>query len=258
MTSQPVCTSGRVPAFEALEPRLLLDGNPAKEVILDYLIIAGNDFFTGSNPCAPIQDLVDWKQLKGYQTRADPMSLVQTAAGGVADYIAHGLKDEDGYWWSTPPKYVLLVGDAEQVTASAGDTLNWEYGDPRPPTHVTDNPYANLDGEYYSALDLAIGRIPLSTVDDVTIAINKILAYDRTPYLPQGGADNWYNNALVAAYFEDGLVPVEGDPNGKEDSFYFMETAHRAADFLGGDYGCCCVACGPWLAACGRLSRLAA
>jgi len=25
-------------------------------------------------------------------------------------------------------------------------------------------------------------------------------------------------------------------PDGKEDIFYFMETGHRAADFLGGDY----------------------
>ena len=172
MTRQPVCTSGRVPAFEALEPRLLLDVDPAKEVALDYLIIAGNDFFTGGNPCAPIQDLVDWKQLKGYRTRADSMSLVQTAAGGVADYIAHGLKDEGGYWWSALPQYVLLVGDSSQVPTWQVDTLEYDPPeDPRPATHVSDNPYAdvlNWQGEPGADgfADLAIGRIPVSTVDD--------------------------------------------------------------------------------------------
>ena len=191
MTLPHACPPTHGPQFEVLEPRLLLDVDPEAQVQVDYLIIAADAFFSGGNPCEPIEQLKEWKQLKGFRTAVATSSHAQSTDQGIANYILHGYKEEGGEWWDTPPQYVLLVGGDDgdniledgEVPAASGQQLMH-------PTlfHVTDNPYANLDGEYYSSLDLAIGRIPVSTVDDVTIAINKILAYEKTwgrfPYIP--------------------------------------------------------------------------
>ena len=229
-------TNGTI--FEVLEPRLLLDAAP------DYLIIAGHAFFDGQgNVCAAIQQLADWKQMKGFQSQVADMLSVGSDSTDVANFIKGGSADPNDPIWDTHPQYVLLVGDSSQVPTWQVDTLEYDPPeDPRPATHVSDNPYADIllyNGEPGSdnLPDLALGRIPVSTVADAATAINKILDYDRTPYVSQGETDNWYKNALVASYFEDGAIPaIEGSPDGKEDLYYFMETAHRVADFLGGDY----------------------
>jgi len=221
-------TNGTI--FEVLEPRLLLDAAP------DYLIIAGHAFFDGQgNVCAAIQQLADWKQMKGFQSQVADMLSVGSDSTDVANFIKGGSADPNDPVWEAPPKYVLLVGgddgdnileDGEVPAASSWCLTHWEDD------HVTDNPYAELYAEDYSALDLAIGRIPLSTVDDVTIAINKILAYDRTPDVPGPEEVNWYANALVAATYL-GRTEENNPTDVYETGGYFMETAHRVADFIG-------------------------
>jgi len=186
------------------------------------------------------------------RTKSVPMSYVTSycvATGqGIKDYIRAGWDSAGHEYWSALPQYVLLVGDTQQVPSSSGQLLNHEGF-----FHVSDNPYAdvlNWQGEPGADgfADLALGRIPVTTVADAATAINKILDYDRKPYMPTApdGSDNWYKNALVASYFEDGALPIEGDPDGKEDIYYFMETAHRVADFLGQDFDYWTDARGSW------------
>jgi len=142
MTTQFEANPSNAPVFERIEPRLLLTG---EQVCVDYLVIAGNDFFSGGQACAAIQELADWKDMKGFRTRIASMSEVSAANEGVGDYIRHGLFEEGGAWWSAPPKYVLLVGDSSQVPTWQVGTLEYDPPeDPRPATHVSDNPYADL------------------------------------------------------------------------------------------------------------------
>jgi hypothetical protein len=226
----------QIPQFESLEPRLLLTGD---QIQVDYLIIAGDEFFPGGNPCEAIRELAAWKQLKGFRTLVSSASHAESVDLGIGNYIYHGCYEENGEWWQKPPEYVLLVGDANQVPASTSICTT----DPEV-NHVTDAPYANTWQESSEwppgdthVPEIAIGRIPVDNVQDATIVIDKILKYDRDPDVPGIGQADWYKNALVASYFEDGAVPlIEGSSDGNEDMFYFMDTAHRVADFLGGDY----------------------
>jgi hypothetical protein len=232
-----------IPMLEPLEPRLLLDGENPILAQVDYLIITADCFLQGENP--KVIELADWKQSKGFRTKTVSMSYIESYADfyslpitdAIRNYIACGWSKPGEEYWDTPPKYVLLVGGDDgdgnveegEVPAASGQQLMH-------PTlfHVTDNPYGILDGEYYSSLDVAIGRIPLSTVDDVTMAINKILTYDRTPDVPGPEEVNWYNNALVAAtYMGRTTVDEYNVTHAYETGGYFMETAHRVADFIG-------------------------
>jgi len=230
------------PTFEPLEPRLLLDGENPILAQVNYLIIAADCFLQHPK----VIELADWKQSKGFRTKTVSMSYIESYAefyslpitDAIRNYIASGWSKPGEEYWETPPKYVLLVGgddgdevlEDNEVPADTDFCLN-DYPQP----HVSDNPYADLDGEYYSALDVAIGRIPLSTVDDVTMAINKILTYDRTPDVPGPEEVNWYANALVAATYL-GRIEENNPTDVYETGGYFMETAHRVADFIGQDY----------------------
>jgi hypothetical protein len=155
------------------------------EISVDYLIIAADSL--AHNEASLVGELAEWKQLKGFRTKVVDMSYInafhQDTNKGIKDYIAAGWFHEDEEYWTTPPQYVLLVGDSQQVPSSSGELLNHQGF-----FHVSDNPYADvlnwqgLPGADGFA-DLAIGRIPVTTVADAATAINKILGVPGTQYL---------------------------------------------------------------------------
>ena len=160
--------------FDVLEPRLLLDAAP------DYLIVAAHAFFDAQgNVCASIQEFADWKQLKGLPTQVVDINDIGDEASELARFIKFGSSQPNEIVWQTPPQYVLLVGDSSQVPTWQVGTLEYDPPeDPRPATHVSDNPYADcLDGNGDPGADgfadLAIGRIPVSTVADAATVINR-------------------------------------------------------------------------------------
>jgi len=213
--------------LEALEPRLLLSAAP------DYLIVAGHGFFNmQGEACAAIQELADWKRLKGLTSQIVDMASIGTDMDALRMFIAAGTLDPNAPRWDPQPKYVLLIGDAAQVPPESygAHPLNPESVT----THVADVPYVNWYWD--SCPDAAIGRLPVSTEGEAEAAIAKILAYDRTPYVPQGDADNWYDDALVAACLDDYDVATDSRGSAQESAYWFMSTAHYLADYLGQDF----------------------
>jgi len=122
------------------------------------------------------------------------------------------------------PSYVLLLGDAELIPtfypAANGDVgsatigSDWQYavyGDP-----VTDR-----------IPDFAVGRIPVDTLDQANIVVNKIIAYEQTP--PNNIA--FYANAAIASQFQCCRTDVT---QAGTDQRTFIEASEFARDVMVG------------------------
>ena len=110
--------------------------------------------------------------------------------------------------WTPRPSYILLFGDSEHIPA------NNLYGTP------TDLWYAAVNGtDYYP--DWFIGRISADTVDQANIIVQKILTYEQTPPTQP----SFYNNMVVAAYFQD-------DNHDQYEDRRFVLTSEEIRDYL--------------------------
>jgi hypothetical protein len=204
-------------AFEALLERSVLnyleqdrfdkDDDPKDAEAVDYLILTHGSFYNASDPNNPIVELENWKRQKGYRTKVVDIANIpggQTAAD-IRTYLQNAYDN-----WAPPPTYVLLVGDTGLIPTN--------YQTPHPShssTDIgTDLNYAMLDGSDYFP-DLFIGRLPVDTLAEATAAIDKILAYEKTP--PGNAA--FYTDATLIALFEDDTdMPGDSEPeDGRED-----------------------------------------
>ena len=167
----------------------------------DYIIITADAF---SDEVLP---LAEWKDKKGYRTALIEMSLIGTEDTEIKQFLQE-VYDAD----TDKPKYLLLVGDHESVPSHYVEGAFWH----------TDYEYSLLDGDDEYA-DLAVGRLPADTEDEVNIMVDRILAYEQEP-----DTGDWYDDALMAGHFQD----IDYDNSA---DVMFMEDLHRASDFLGDD-----------------------
>lgn len=176
-------------------PKNIVDKN--QEDGCDYLIITDPDF------SMELEEFVEWKNNKGIITKMVDTTVTGTTSNEIKQFIQDAYNN-----WFPRPSYVLLVGDDNSIPANyVGGT--W-----------TDLYYATVDGsDYYP--DIFIGRIPIDTVDEANIVIQKILKYEKTPPT----IESFYDNFTVAAYFQD------DDSNGYEDR-RFVKTSEEVRDFL--------------------------
>ncbi|MBI4721499.1 MAG: hypothetical protein HY769_00595 [Candidatus Stahlbacteria bacterium] len=135
-----------------------------------YLIIVPDELYTA------IQPLAEWKHLKGWKVTVSKLSEV----GGNPDQIKSYI--QNAYNTFLPaPEYVLLVGSTDLLP-----TFFYPYT-------CTDHSYSLVDGtDYFS--DVLVGRLPVASVAELQVVVNKILGYEKTPYM---GETAWYKRALV-------------------------------------------------------------
>jgi len=176
----------------------------------DYLIIVYDSF------ADEILPLANWKNRMGYRTRVVNMSTVGTTYTDVMNYIQNAYDT-----WNPAPSFVLLVGDYNQVPSHNAGITHPYHGTSNWPT---DHIYACTAGGDYFA-DLEIGRLSVGNETECTTVVDKILEYDRTP-----NTGTWWDDALIAAYFQD------NDNNAYADR-WFMETATHVLDYLDGTVG---------------------
>jgi len=127
----------------------------------EMLVICDNAFSTKITP------LVDWKNLKGIKTT---LVLKNTITTGVITPAL--IKTYITNFISTHPnlKYVLLVGDHQQIPASSTSA------------GPSDNEYAYLAGnDHYP--DIFIGRFSAQSTTDVEVQVNKVINYEKYPQL---------------------------------------------------------------------------
>lgn len=197
------------PAFESQASRLIANYTPMTPPRsgqsrdgAEYLIICADMFADELIP------LAEWKTLKGYHTTIATLSDV----GGTSEAAIQAYLQNAYDTWDPVPEYVLLVGDSGQLTPGSA------YG--YPGNFISDLPYSCLDGSDYFA-DVFMGRFAVEDEAECTVVVNKVLTYDRNPV-----AGTWYDNFLVAAYFQDYYSPsCEADR-------WFFETGCLVMQYL--------------------------
>ncbi len=138
-----------------------------------------------------MEDWIEWKMQKGWEI--DVLSD-DNAYMGSAYTIKEVLQTR---WDNSEEKfdYIVIVGDATNY--------NWRV----PPSEgYGDYMYACLSGDDIM-IDCGIGRISVETVVELATYVNKVICYERDPYMDDD--TEWYTRAQIAvASNESGIGTV--------------------------------------------------
>ncbi|MFC1888078.1 C25 family cysteine peptidase, partial [Candidatus Cloacimonadota bacterium] len=148
-----------------------------------YLFIYGDEDLLTLNNGYNLQDLIDWKKQKGFDVQSFSTDDIGTSTTSILNFI------EDAYFeWENPPEFVCLVGDPSSSVNVPCFTHNHNYY-----AGSTDHNYALLEGNDDLA-DIFIGRLSVDSDNDMKVIANKILGYEKTPFI---GNTDWYTNSLM-------------------------------------------------------------
>ncbi|MEP7340890.1 MAG: C25 family cysteine peptidase [Acidobacteriota bacterium] len=152
----------------------------------------GEEFLILTHPNfrAAADRLAAWKNSKGIMTRVvnvnDGSGSGPDTRAQIDSYI------ENEYARSLiRPSYILLMGDAEFIAPFYVNTSGSA-------TTGTDYPYALLSSQGDDVADFALGRIPVDTLAQADVVVDKIINYEQTPPWNSG----FYRNAAVASQFQ--------------------------------------------------------
>jgi hypothetical protein len=190
----------------------------------DYLVVSHGDFIESEG----LKNLIDLRQSQGY-------AVLKVDIADVFDEFGHGmpspyaLKSFLSYayvHWAAPKlKYVLLVGDGCYDRYGAeGDTLDFipvklrqtvKHG-----AAASDFWYTLLEGDD-EIPDIALGRLPVRTLEECDAITQKIVMYENDP--PSGA---WRNHFLFIGgngnvFRDQGLDLIQRTPYRFETSALF-------------------------------------
>jgi len=172
----------RSSTFEPLYEDLVLNYRdlPRAETRRGSYLVISNDSFA-----AQTEALVEWKNQRGVETVLVTLSDIDPtpSAADIHAYIQTAYLT-----WDNPPDYVLLVGDA--ASGGYGSFPTW-YHDGNP----ADHPYTELEGSDYLP-EVIVGRMPTDSPTETTVAILKVLSYERDCDAADQG---WYERGLAVA-----------------------------------------------------------
>ena len=164
------------PSFDRLYHSLIVNYEGPREgqdiAAGSYVLICRDD----PNVVALLQPLVEWRTRKGFEVHL----ATTTETGNTSSSIQAWLRDAYNNW-ENPPEFITLVGDAtgSYSVAAGGSNSDFEY--------------SQLDGGDYLA-DAHVGRISIETLNQLELYVEKIVGYERTPYMEQ---TNWYTEACL-------------------------------------------------------------
>jgi hypothetical protein len=142
----------------------------------DYVIITTTDLVSSA------------ERLAGYREQ-DGLETLVVDVEDIFDHFGFGSRDpvaineflaEATNSWSLPPRYVVLAGrghyDYQDNMGFGGNLVPPMLAASREGLVPSDYRLADLDSD--GRPDLAIGRLPVLTADELDVAINKIIAYE--------------------------------------------------------------------------------
>jgi hypothetical protein len=180
----------------------------------DYLLIAPRAFLASAQP------LLDLRARQGLAVEAAALEEVyqdfghgETTPHAIREFVAHAYH----FWQSPSPRYVVLLGDASY---DYKNVLGGSASNPVPPLLVktsflwtaSDPAYAAVNGEDLLP-DLALGRLPASSVGEAEALVQKIVAFE----------------SAGRTLFDGPAVLVADNPDRAGD---FEASAHQAAPLL--------------------------
>jgi hypothetical protein len=185
----------------------------------DYIIITDPSLNSGLTP------------LINRRTSVDGLTVRTVYVQDIFDEFSYGLYDPEAIYrfleftysqWATPaPTYVLLVGkgsyDHRNLLNNNGTTGNLV------PVYLrsgvdfwlgetaADNQYVDFTGD--NLAEMLLGRLPVKTTADLTVIVNKIIAYETAPLDPSWHAQHLYvtDNGRV---YNSSSGQCEYDPAG--------------------------------------------
>ena len=182
-------------AFDQLYPKLVdnfdesylagLPVQPSKMLIICHQLLENY-----------IQDFINWKQAKGIECTVATLTETGTTANEIKAYIQQVYDTSD-----VPPDYVLLIGDVDDYFAVPSFYFSSE-------NDVSDHPYTMLAGTDYFP-DVIIGRMSIDEINQLWTIINKVISYEKTPYLAN---PEWLKKALVVAGNYSTTPPTPSTP----------------------------------------------
>ena len=171
----------------------------AQEIGARYLIITPDIFYND------IQPLAQWKHKKGMRTKVVKLSEIGSDSTQIKNYITDAYNN-----WQIPPEFLLLVGAPNYLQFP---TVGGIY---------TDNYYGNMNGDIYN--EILPGRLTVHNTTEAQTVVNKILLYERTPYMDDS---LWFINACM-------IVREDYDP--PDDSIYWSDANHAKNLMLSAGY----------------------
>ena len=195
----------------------------------DYVVIAPQAFLPTAQP------LLERRQDQGLTTKAVSFEQITSQFGhgrpsaqAIRDFLAHAFHN-----WQTPSvKYVLLLGDASY------DPRNFtgrDNGAPLPAFWAktsylwtsSDPTLAAVNGED-GLPDLAIGRLPATTVEEAHTLVQKVLAWEDSAQDLGGRAILVADNPDIAGDFEADIADIRASVLGGRETQSILLRQHGA------------------------------
>ncbi len=207
--TDPAISGGRrylLASAEAIQPparmRLTTELQPVSGA--DYLILSHSLFMPA------LTDLITLRESQGLTVASENLQAIYDAFDGRPTPDAIHTYLQNAYTtWNPRPAYVLLVGDGtfdpKLYRANSNETFLPPYladVDPWMGETAADNRYALLTGDAQGGgdilPDLLVGRLPVNTITETQIVVDKIVRYETDPY--PGG---WNSNVVFVADADD-------------------------------------------------------
>lgn len=197
--------------YKPVITKLRIQANLDQYDAADYLIIGEPDLLEAVNPLAKFRSEQGLKVLLISSTDIyDHYGYGYPEPTAIQSFITHTQT------WSQKPTYVLLLGDASyDPLGYVGSPMNNQL-----PTFFTDTefggytatdiPFVDVDDD--GMPDLAVGRLPAQTGEQLEQIVKKILRYE-TKGTPQS------NNILLVADGREPVFLVEAETFGSQFSF---------------------------------------
>ena len=167
-----------------------------------------------------LQPWYTWKTTKGFYLNINYTDEIGTSAAAIRTFIQEEYDKE-------PPTFLMIMGDKNQVAASATGSE----------THcVTDLQYSSVDGDEFP--DMYHSRFPAETVAQMEAMINKALEYEQYT-MPD---PTYLNNVLLIAGEDSGWGVTVGRPTIWYATNYYFNEEHgfdQVHEFSHGVYTGC-------------------
>jgi hypothetical protein len=144
----------------------------------DLVIIAHPDFIGSLGPFKSLRESQGWSvALIDVQDLYDEFSFGAKSPQALKDFLHRARLH-----WQTPPRFVLLVGDASIDPRNYLGLGDFDFV----PTKLIDTDYLEtasddwfVDFDNNGLPSLAVGRIPVRTAEEVAVVVSKIVAYEN-------------------------------------------------------------------------------